>query len=89
MLPWQQKIWYFGVPLILFHKCTKFYLILTINAWMAFDLNIEWVEILLVTSQFLLKGAQNAQLSCLIFSQDFWDFESLYISGTEIDINKR
>ena len=50
MLPWQQNIWYSGVPLVLFHKCAKFYLILTSNALTTFDLNIEQVEILLVTS---------------------------------------
>ena len=35
-----------------FHKYTKFYLILTSNVWMTFDLNIEQVEIPLVTLQF-------------------------------------
>ena len=50
MLPWEQNIWYFGILLILFHKCTKFYLILTSNVWTTFDLDIEQVEVLFVTS---------------------------------------
>ena len=37
------------------------------------------MQILVVTLQFLLKGAQNAQLSFPIFSQDFRDFESSYL----------
>ena len=32
---------YFGVPLILLHKCAKFYLILTRNVKMTFDLDTE------------------------------------------------
>ena len=40
----------------MFHKCTKFYLILASNASITVDSNIEEVEILLVRSQFLLKG---------------------------------
>ena len=56
MFPWQQNVSHFRAPLILFEKCTKFCLIVTSNVLTIFDLNIEKVEVLLMTSQFLLKG---------------------------------
>ena len=88
MLPWQQNIWYFGVPLILFHKCTKFYLILTSNAWTTFDLNIEFAEVLNVTSQFLLKGHKMFNFLVAFFLKISETLKA-HISGTETDINKR
>ena len=78
MLSWQQNVSNYRDPLISFHKYIKFYLILTSNVWMTFDLNIEQVELLLVTLQFCLR-AQNAQFSFRIVSQDFPDFESSYL----------
>ena len=41
MLPRQENVLYYRAPLILFHKHNKFYLILTSNVWMTFDLDIE------------------------------------------------
>ena len=32
---------FYILELILFHNYTKFYLILTSNVWMTFDLNVE------------------------------------------------
>ena len=88
MLPWQQNIWYFGVPFISFHKCTKFYLILTSNASTTFDLDIEWVQGLLVTSQFLLKGHKMLKFLFAFFLKISETLKA-HISGTKTDINKR
>ena len=88
MLPWQQNIWYFGVTLILFRKCTKFYLILTSNAWTTFDLNIEFAEVLNVTSQFLLKGHKMFNFLVAFFLKISETLKA-HISGTETDINKQ
>ena len=40
MVLWQQKKYFCGLP-ILFDKCTTFYLILTSDVWITWDLNIE------------------------------------------------
>ena len=88
MLPWQQNIWYFGVTLILLRKCPKFYLILTSDAWTTSDLIIEQVEVIPVTSQFLLKGHKMLNFLSHFFLKIFETSEA-YISGTETDINKR
>ena len=86
--PWQQNIWHFGVSLILFQKCAKFYLILTSNAWTTFDLNIEYVEVLLVTSQFLLMGHKMLNFLFAFFLKISETLKA-HIFGTKTDINKR
>ena len=88
MLPWQQNILYYRAPLNLFRKCTEFYLILTSNVWTTFDLNIEQVEVLLVTSQFLLKGHKMLNFLFAFFLKIFGTLKAHTI-GTEADINKR
>ena len=55
---------------------------------MAFDLNIEWVEILVVKSQFLLKGHKILNFLVTFFLKISETLKA-HISGTEIDINKR
>ena len=71
------------------HKCVKFYLILTRNIRITWDLNIEEVQILVVTSQFLLQG--HKMFNFLVAFSFLKISETLIarISGTEADINKR
>ena len=57
---------------------TKFYLILTGNVKITFDSNVELVEVLLVTSQFLLKGHKLLNFF-RIFAQDFRGFGGSYL----------
>ena len=55
---------------------------------MTFDLNIELVGVILVTSQVLLKG--HKMLSFLFaFFLKISETLKAHISGTETDINKR
>ena len=70
------------------HKWAKFYLILTRNVWITWDLNIEYMQILIVTSQFFLKGYK---MFNFLFSFFLKISEALkaHISGTEADTNKR
>ena len=49
---------------------------------MTFDLNVEEVEVLLVTSQFLLKGAQNGHFPFAFFLKMSETLKA-HISGTE------
>ena len=55
---------------------------------MTFDLNIEEVEVLLVTSQFLLKGHKILNFLFGFFPKISETLEA-HISGTETDIKKR
>ena len=55
---------------------------------MTFDLNVELVEVLLVTSQFLLKGHKMLNFLFAFFPKISDNLE-VHISGTETDINKR
>ena len=73
MLPWQQNLLHFSTPFILFDKCTKFYLILTSDVSITWDLNVKLIQVLLVMSQFFVKGPQSAQFSFRIFPGDFRD----------------
>ena len=55
---------------------------------MTFDLNIEYVEVLLVTSQFLLKGHKMLNFLFAFFLK-ISEILKAHISGMETDINKR
>ena len=55
---------------------------------MKFDLNIENIEVLLVKSQFLLKGHKMLNFLFAFFLKISEILEA-HISGTETDINKR
>ena len=76
----------FRLLLILNCNCAKFYLILTRNVGITWDLNIEQMQILVVTSQFFLKG-HKMQFSFRIFLKISKTLKP-HISGTEADINK-
>ena len=85
MLPWQQNILYFRVPLILFNKCTKF---LFDSDWQR--LNDIWFKYWIsrsntcdVTS--FVKGAQNVQFSFPFFPKISETLKT-DISGMETDI---
>ena len=69
----------FRLSLMLNLKCAKFYLILTRKClnYMGFKYLINANPSCDVTT--FVKGAQNVQFSCRIFSQDFRDFESSYL----------
>ena len=54
---------------------------------MTFDLNIELVKVLLVTSQFLLKGHKMLNFLFAFFLKPSETLKAR-ISGTETDINK-
>ena len=70
------------------YKCAKFYLILTRNVWITCDLNIEKMQILAVTSEFLLKGHKMFNFLVAFFLKISETLKAR-ISGTETDINKR
>ena len=63
------------------------YFILTSDVWITWDLNIELIQVLLVTSQFLLKG-HNMLNFLFAFSLEISETLKDHISGTEADINK-
>ena len=87
ILPWQQNFLHFSAPFILSDKCAKFYLIPTSVLRIAWDLNIELIQVLLVTSQFLLKGHKMLNFLLAIFLE-ISEVLKANISGTETDINK-
>ena len=83
MLSWQHNVSYLKAPLILFCKCTNFYLILTNNVCTTFDLN---------TSQDFtrfVKGAQHPQFSFCFFFLEISETLKAHISGMKTDIKKQ
>ena len=87
MLPWKQNFLHFSAPFILFDKCTKFYFILTSDVRITWDLNIELIQVLLLTSQFLLKEHKMLNFLFAFFLEISATLKA-HISGTETDINK-
>ena len=70
---------HFSALLILFHKFTKFHLILMSDVLMVFGFDIEYVQVLLVTSQISLKSHRTSNFLGAFFSQDLWDFKRSYL----------
>ena len=74
-----KKLYFRGLP-ILFNKCTTFYLIMTSDVRITWDLSIKLRQVLLVTSQFLLKGHKMVNLLLTL---------KTHISGMATDIDKQ
>ena len=72
----------------MFNKCATFYLIMTSDVLITWDLSIELIQVLLVTSRFLLKGHKMVNFLFAFFLKISVTLKA-YISRTETDIEKR
>ena len=82
------KLLQFSASFILFDKCTKFYFILTSDICVTQDLYIQLVQVLLVTSHFLLKVHKMLKFLFTFFLEISETLKD-HIPGTEKDIKKR
>ena len=78
----------FRLLLMLNHNCAKLYLILTRNLLITWAKNIEYIQILVMISQFLLKGHKMLNFHFAFLLKISGTLKA-HISGTKADINKR